>query len=114
MFCLKGQYYRVNGECVRCPQSLYAILIGMGCVMLFVVGFMYWLNKRQISIALVSIGVDYAQVISMFAKTRIHWPKYLKVSAFPCFLCTPLSRHVTAITSPAGAVFNAFCVQSQH
>ena len=78
MFCLKGKYYRVNGECIKCPQSLYAILIGMGGVLVAAAAFAYWMNKKKISIALVAIGVDYAQVLSMFAKTRIRWPAYLK------------------------------------
>ena len=78
MFCLKGKYYRVNGECIKCPDSIAAVLIGMALLMIVAFGFAYWLNKRRISIALLSIGVDYAQVLSMFAKTRIQWPPAIK------------------------------------
>lgn len=63
---------------LQCPNNLYALYIGMALVLIVAAGFAYWLNKRQISIALIAIGVDYAQVLSMFSKTRIRWPKFLK------------------------------------
>jgi len=78
MFCLRGKYYRVNGECVKCPDSVWAVIIGLLLLLVAMAGFAYWLNKKNISIALISIGVDYAQVLSMFSKTRIRWPAAVK------------------------------------
>ena len=33
----------------------------------------------QVNIALLAIGVDYAQVLSMFAATQIAWPPFISV-----------------------------------
>jgi hypothetical protein len=72
--CLTGKYYRMNGECVKCPNSPYtiAILFGLAGIAACVVGFL--LNKKNVSLALIAIGVDYFQILSMFARTRIRWP----------------------------------------
>ncbi|KAH8092803.1 calcium ion binding protein [Aureococcus anophagefferens] len=71
-------YYRAYGECVECPTSqawLIALLVvgaaGAG-------GLAYLLKKRRVEIAVLAIGVDYLQVLSVFAGTEIAWPRVLR------------------------------------
>jgi hypothetical protein len=56
---------------------VYAVWIGMALLLLTFGSFSYWLNKKKINVALLAIGVDYAQVLSMFAATKINWPPFL-------------------------------------
>jgi hypothetical protein len=77
-FCLKGKYYRVNGECIKCPDSPWAVLLIMLCGALAALGVSHCLNKYKITLALIAIGIDYFQIVSMFSKTRIRWPAALK------------------------------------
>lgn len=51
--------------------GLAVLLIAMGAAG-------YYLNKKNISLALIAIGVDYFQVVSLFARARIRWPDELK------------------------------------
>lgn len=78
MRCLKGAYYRINGRCEKCPNSPAGMFVLAAVVLIFAIAVAYWMNRRKISIALVAIGVDYAQVLSMFVST-INWPAELRV-----------------------------------
>jgi hypothetical protein len=46
--------------------------------LVFMAGVGYILNKKAVNLALVSIGVDYFQVLSMFARSKIVWPGFIK------------------------------------
>jgi hypothetical protein len=54
------------------------MIIMFACMALFACGVGWMLNKYNVSLALISIGMDYFQVVSMFARTRIRWPPQLK------------------------------------
>ncbi len=75
--CDKG-YYRRGMECARCPDSPWVLVIGFVLLAVSMVGVGYFLNKQNVNIAFLSIAVDYMQVISMFANSRIAWPKAIK------------------------------------
>ena len=93
--CLPGKYYRMNGECVKCPSSMYALYIGLALVLMAGIGLSYYLQKKNISVALLSIGVDYLQVLSMFSRTKIVWPALLK-TLFNVFSAFNLNIEITA------------------
>ena len=59
--CASG-YYNNDGVCVRCPSSSAAIIVGMSLMICVGAAGAYWLDKRNINVAFVSIGMDYAQV----------------------------------------------------
>lgn len=75
--CAKGTHYRINGECKKCPDSPWLIVIFfiIGALVACLAG--YVLNSREVNIAFLSIGVDYFQVLAMFARARVHWPAVL-------------------------------------
>ena len=63
--CVKG-YYRLSGECVKCPELAHLFLaLYIGVVVVFgIIGLL--LVKKGPSIAVTGIGVDYYQVLSIF------------------------------------------------
>jgi VCBS repeat-containing protein len=76
--CIKGSYYRVNGECIRCPNNPWAVVVifVLGALVALMVA--YTLNRKKVNLALISIGIDYFQIVAMFARTRIRWPALVK------------------------------------
>jgi hypothetical protein len=56
-----------------CPDSPYAVLVGVLLLLIAVAGLGFWLNKHQVNIAVMAIGVDYIQVIAILASARIKW-----------------------------------------
>ncbi|RYY38983.1 hypothetical protein EON62_00085, partial [archaeon] len=76
--CLPGKYYRVNGECIKCPNAPYLILAGFAAAAIVATIAGYMLNKYNVSLTLISIGLDFFQVVSMFVRTRVRWPPVVK------------------------------------
>jgi hypothetical protein len=72
------QYYRVNDECVKCPDSPWAVLIIFCVIAALALGLAYTLNAYSVNLALISIGMDWAQVVAVFARARIRWPALVK------------------------------------
>merc|ERR1711865_727596 len=66
-----------EGECVACPSIPWLLPV----LMLFgvIVGATgsYFLAKLEVNLAIVTIGVDYFQVLSMFTKSKVRWPSEL-------------------------------------
>ena len=71
-------YFRLNDECQECPDNPWLLLILMAAaVVLFcVVG--WWMQDKKVNVAFVSIGVDYFQVLAIFARIRIRWPQWMR------------------------------------
>ena len=71
-------YYRLDGECKECPDNPWVVivmalvLIPGGCFLL------YFLNKKMVNMALYVILLDYVQVLSIFARSRVTWPQIVK------------------------------------
>ncbi|KAA0166270.1 hypothetical protein FNF31_01496 [Cafeteria roenbergensis] len=76
--CVQGKYYRINGQCEKCPDQPWLIFV-LFFLAAAVLSFAAWmLNARQVNIAFVAIGVDYFQVLALFARARVRWPNILK------------------------------------
>jgi hypothetical protein len=56
------RYYRRGGECLKCPSLAWILIVVfiVAAVGLCLVG--YFLSRKQIHLAFLSIGVDYFQV----------------------------------------------------
>lgn len=55
-------FYRTNGSCAVCPTSPLTIVIVLVLLALGALGVSYILNKYDINLTLIAIGVDWAQV----------------------------------------------------
>jgi hypothetical protein len=71
--CAAG-FFLSAGSCIRCPDSPVALAVAMAILLIFVAFAGFYLNKRQVNIAVVSIGIDFFQVLAIFAQTNVQWP----------------------------------------
>ena len=94
--CTPKTHFRLDGYCTLCPEypwlipvalTLGAILGGAGAVIL---------SRSGVSFAILNISVDYFQVLSLFAGSRVEWPaelsflfKYLRIFAVDVDLAAP-------------------------
>jgi len=71
-------YFRMNNECQQCPENpeLIMILLALAIVFMCVGG--WWAQTKKINISILSIGVDYFQILSIFASLRVKWPSWVK------------------------------------
>lgn len=59
--CDKG-FYRISGKCEKCPDQLWLVYTGLVLLLFVVIALAYFLNKKGVSLSLLAIGIDYAQV----------------------------------------------------
>jgi len=76
--CLRGRYYRVDGECIECPQNPELILAAFVVGVILVCIGAYEMNRRQLNLGWIAIGLDYFQVLSLFTNVKVSWPPALK------------------------------------
>merc|ERR1711871_1013834 len=75
--CTLWTHFRSNGECKECPKNLWMLLLG---IFFAVAGMGYaahMMQKRNVNLAYLAVGVDYFQVVGMFAGSKIRWPPVL-------------------------------------
>ena len=72
------QFYRRSGLCEPCPQQPWLPIAIFVTLAVCAAGGAYWLNTKKINLALVSIGVDYFQVLALFAGSRVAWPGFIR------------------------------------
>lgn len=71
-------FYRSAGNCRRCPDNPALNVVFFFVVAVAAIALGWFLNQKQINIAFLTIGLDYMQVISIFASTRVNWPPQMK------------------------------------
>ena len=76
--CTAQEYYRIDGKCETCPSNPELIIIGFIVGVIFVSIGCYVLDRRNFNLAFISIGVDYFQVLAIFASVDIRWPTAIK------------------------------------
>jgi len=71
-------YFRAGINCIKCPDSPYTTLALVILLLIFLAGLGFWLNKHQVNIAVLSIGVDYFQVLAILTNASVPWPPILQ------------------------------------
>ncbi|GMH50625.1 hypothetical protein TL16_g00827 [Triparma laevis f. inornata] len=68
------KFYRLNGLCEACPSNPWLLIaLFLGAFVFF--GMIAWtLRRKKVELTILSIGIDYFQVLSIFASTRVDWP----------------------------------------
>jgi hypothetical protein len=61
--CLKGKYYRLDGECIKCPNQPWVLVVGVIFAAVVLCTTAYVLNKKSVNIGMLAILIDYAQVL---------------------------------------------------
>jgi hypothetical protein len=75
--CAKG-FFKIDGECAKCPENPYLLLAAIICGFFAIGVAFYVLHTKDINVAILSIGVDYFQIVSLFSRARIAWPRAIK------------------------------------
>ncbi len=81
--CRLGSY-RLKSECKSCPNTAWLLFLMFALVIVTAVAIAVFLSKKKINFAGLSIGVDFLQVLSMFASFGFDWPPAI-VSLFNAF-----------------------------
>lgn len=66
--CSKG-YFRIANSCRKCPNNVWLLIVGFFVVIVVAGAVGYVLNRKAVNIAFLSIGMDYFQVVAMFARS---------------------------------------------
>ena len=71
-------FFKIDGECAKCPENPYLLLAAIICGFFAIGVAFYVLHTKDINVAILSIGVDYFQIVSLFSRARIAWPRAIK------------------------------------
>merc|ERR1711871_1426374 len=76
--CMEG-FSRQDGYCVECAGNpiIMILFVALGAV---IAGVVYWIVVvlLKINIGVISIGIDYFQVIGLFSSQQIPWPNVMR------------------------------------
>ena len=78
VWCTYGTHYRMEGKCEECPENPALVIAGIIFALIVCCFGSYMLDKRDFNLAFISIGVDYFQVLALFASADVRWPSALK------------------------------------
>merc|ERR1711968_303033 len=93
--CDQGSF-RIDGYCVSCPSDPVLMLVMFLVGALAAAAVFAVISVLKINVGVISIGIDYFQVLSMFGTKKIPWPKsmvvlfdYLSAFSFNLDLAAP-------------------------
>merc|ERR1711959_872000 len=69
----------VDGYCVSCPENPFLMVGMVGAAILMASMVMFVIGKMKINVGVISIGIDYFQVLGMFSSQKIPWPKVMVI-----------------------------------
>ena len=75
--CATGYYMRA-GSCVTCPSAALAVLIGYGLAIIATVALAWLFSKYEVHVALLSLGIDFMQTVSMLSFSKVQWAPSVK------------------------------------
>jgi hypothetical protein len=71
-------FYHQGATCIKCPDSPWALVIGFTLLVVVAGCVGYFLNQKGVNIAVVSIGLDFFQVLAIFATSGVKWPQVVQ------------------------------------
>merc|ERR1711968_108961 len=76
--CDQG-YFRVDGYCMSCPENPFLMVGMVGAAILMASMVMFVIGEMKINVGVISIGIDYFQVLGMFSSQKIPWPRVMMI-----------------------------------
>ena len=70
-------YFKLDGECAECPENVPLLIVGFVFGIGIILWGASWMNGKNINTSVISIGVDYFQVLAIFRNSSIPWPPIL-------------------------------------
>ena len=76
--CDPRSHFRLDGRCELCPELPWLLPLILGLICIAAAISMFLLSRNNVNLAVLSIGIDYFQVLSMFSRARVTWPPEIK------------------------------------
>jgi len=76
--CNPKSHFRLDGLCEPCPECPICLIAAILCILIFGCVGLYILSNLGVDFVIASIGIDYFQVVSLFAKSKVAWPPEMK------------------------------------
>lgn len=70
--CAKDFYKRSN-VCVKCPDVAPLLMAGYAVLVLLHVAAAWWITRKGIHVGMVSLGMDFLQIVAMLAYSKVSW-----------------------------------------
>ncbi|GMI00407.1 hypothetical protein TrST_g13361 [Triparma strigata] len=70
-------YFKLNGLCAECPDKPWVIALGIVIVGGTAAYIGSKLDKKKVNLGIITIGVDYFQVLAIFSSANVDWPSEL-------------------------------------
>ena len=77
--CNPGTHFRLDGLCEPCPETPWLIPLMLVCGAIFGTAMMLMMRKLNVNTTIINIGIDYFQVVSLFARSKAQWPNDFKL-----------------------------------
>ena len=75
--CQSG-YYRLEDSCYKCPRGAAGLIVAEIFAITALVLVAWFLKRRGVNMAVVSIGLDFLQILSIFTSLNFKWPSQLR------------------------------------
>jgi hypothetical protein len=72
-------YYRVATPCIPCPSHAAAVFGIYAGVVLLMIGVLQWAYRRRAMLKGLTVGIDFLQVMTMFAGFEFQWPPLVRI-----------------------------------
>ena len=97
--CARG-YYRLDESCFKCPKGAAGLIVAEVAVIVALVGVGVFLRRHRVNTAMISIGLDFLQIMSIFTSLNFQWPAGLKT----LFQLSSASTFNTQVLAPECSV----------
>ncbi|GMH68350.1 hypothetical protein TL16_g04907 [Triparma laevis f. inornata] len=74
--CNEG-FFKLNGLCAKCPDKPWVIALGIAIAGGTAAYIGSKLDKKKVNLGIITIGVDYFQVLAIFSSANVDWPSEL-------------------------------------
>jgi hypothetical protein len=71
-------YYRSANDCIECPNAAPLLIVGAVIIFMVAGGIAFYFNRKRINLGFIAQAVDFFQVLSIFANSKVPWPPVLK------------------------------------
>ena len=77
--CTVSTHFREAGVCAECPKFNPLMLLGIAAGVVAAGMGLLFITRSGVSVVVMSIAVDYFQVLAMFRRSHVSWPEELLV-----------------------------------
>jgi len=76
--CTIREYFLLNDICQPCPSNPYLLISGLIIAAIAVALLGWFFQRKRVNMAFVTIGIDYFQILAIFATSQVVWPEVIQ------------------------------------